>query len=84
MGFYLNGCACGERAEHRINYEGDVNFTYELGFDGVKIDSCGAQRNMTLYAELFNATGRPILIENCHQGQNFPDGGDPDQVPSKF
>jgi hypothetical protein len=103
MGFYLNGCACGEHTEHRINYEGDVNLTFDLGFvrpmhhrwcwpgrpvfavnarartcctlpphwpqDGVKIDSCGAQKNMTLYAELFNATGRPIIIENCHQVQ---------------
>merc|ERR1712185_344324 len=68
MGFYLNGCACGEREELRINYEGDVNFTHSLGFDGVKIDSCGKQRNMTLYAQLFNQTGRPIVIENCHQG----------------
>ena len=74
------GCACGERTEKRINYEGDVNLTFQLGFDGVKIDSCGAQRNMTLYAELFNETGCPILIENCHQGQNFPDGGDPGQM----
>ena len=80
MGFYLNGCACGEHSERLINYEGDVNFTHSLGFDGVKIDSCGAQRNMTLYAQLFNRTGRPILIENCHQGQNFTDGGDPDQM----
>ena len=80
MGFYLNGCACGERAEHLLNYEGDVNFTHNLGFDGVKIDSCGAQRNMTLYAQLFNKTGRPIVIENCHQGQNFTDGGDPNQM----
>eukprot|EP00729_Bicosta_minor_P000100 gene100-10827_t len=70
MGFYLNGCSCGEHAEHLINYEGDVNFTYAMGFDGVKIDSCGAQRNMTL----------PIIIENCHQGQDFPDGGDPGQM----
>jgi hypothetical protein len=37
MGFYLNGCACGEREEHLINYEGDVNLTVSLGFDGVKI-----------------------------------------------
>ena len=80
MGFYLNGCACGEREELRINYEGDVNFTHGLGFDGVKIDSCGQQRNMTLYAELFNKTRRPIVIENCHQGQSFPDGGDPGQM----
>ena len=80
MGFYLNGCACGEKKEHLINYEGDVKFTHDLGFDGVKIDSCGAQLNMTRYAELFNQTGRSILIENCHQGQNFTDGGDPDQM----
>jgi hypothetical protein len=33
MGFYLNGCACGERTEHRINYEGDVNLTFALGFE---------------------------------------------------
>ena len=67
MGFYLNGCACGEKKEHLINYEGDVKFTHDLGFDGVKIDSCGAQLNMTRYAELFNQTGRSILIENCLQ-----------------
>ena len=47
---------------------------------GVKIDSCGSQKNMTLYAELFNATGKPIITENCHQGQNFTDGGDPGQM----
>ena len=41
---------------------------------------CGAQKNMTLYAALFNATGKALLIENCHQGQNFTDGGDPGQM----
>merc|ERR1712028_219178 len=30
MGFYLNGCACGERTEKQINYEGDVNLTFQL------------------------------------------------------
>ena len=43
--------------------------THALGFDGVKIDSCGAQKNMTLYASLFNKTGKPIVLENCPQGQ---------------
>ena len=108
MGFYLNGCACGEKTEHLRNYEGDVALTHALGFDGVKIgvppppvcwtvrilvahlatnawagwgaDSCGAQKNMSLYASLFNKTGKPIVIENCHQGQNFTDGGDPGQM----
>ena len=59
VGWYENGCACGEKTEHLRNYEGDVALTHALGFDGVKIDSCGAQKNMTLYASLFNAP-KPI------------------------
>ena len=74
---YFNGCACGERHELRVNYEGDVRNLAALDFDAVKIDSCGAQKNMSLYAALMNATGKTYTIENCHQGQNFPDGGNP-------
>ena len=43
-----NGCACGERVEKKINYEGDVAYLAAQGFDGVKLDGCGHQRNMTL------------------------------------
>jgi len=70
MGHYLNGCGCNEKVEKRINYEGDVRQVIAWGFDGVKIDSCGAQKNMTLYYELFNATGTPITIENCHRASH--------------
>ena len=42
---------------------------HEYGFDGVKLDGCGAQRNMTLYAQLMKATGKSYLIENCHWGR---------------
>ena len=52
MGFYLNGCACGEHHEHLINYQGDVELTYRLGFDGVKIDSCGTPRPVQYYQDL--------------------------------
>ena len=45
--WYENGCACGERQELVQNYEGDVRILDQLGFDGVKLDGCGAQRNMT-------------------------------------
>merc|ERR1719273_98159 len=69
MGWYENGCACGERHELLINYQGDVRMLHQLGFDGVKLDGCGAQRNMTLYAALMNATGKAYLIENCHWGR---------------
>lgn len=35
---------------------------------GVKIDGCGLQKNMTYYAELMQATGKSYTIENCHWG----------------
>lgn len=80
MGFYLNGCGCNEKRELRINYEGDVRASVEWGFDSVKIDSCGAQTNSTLYYELFNQSGKAMAIEQCHQGQNITDGGNPGQM----
>jgi len=69
IGWYENGCACGERRALEQNYEGDVRVLHAMGFDGVKLDGCGAQRNMTLYAELMKATGKAFLIENCHWGR---------------
>ena len=51
-GWYLNGCKCGERTEHEKNYAGDIRSLHDFGFDGVKIDGCGAQKNQTLYAEV--------------------------------
>ena len=57
IGWYENGCACGELIEKEINYVGDVRSADTLGFDGVKFDGCGAQNNHTRYAELFNRTG---------------------------
>eukprot|EP01052_Picozoa_sp_SAG31_P024850 SAG31_NODE_2141_length_6344_cov_13.577742_6_plen_91_part_00 len=32
----------------------------------MKIDNCGDARNVTKWAALFNATGRPVRIEACH------------------
>lgn len=34
--------------------------------DGVKIDACGSSHDVSHYAELFNKSGRPVRIENCH------------------
>ena len=44
----------------------------------MKLDGCGQFRNLTWWYELINATGKPILIENCHWGQTVPGdtGGD--------
>ena len=67
-GWYLNGCKCGERHGLLQNYEGAVTSLHAFGFDGVKIDGCGRQRNQTLYAQLMRASGKNYTIENCHWG----------------
>jgi hypothetical protein len=72
-GFYFNGCACGEPVEKLINYEGDVAEATATNFDSFKLDSCGAQKNLTLYYNLANASRpRHYWIENCHQGGDPP------------
>ena len=62
MGFYQNGCACGEKNELRINYEGDVRALLDYDFDSVKLDGCGRQKNMSLYGQLMNASGKTFEI----------------------
>ena len=78
MGWYLNGCACGEQVALDLNYRGDAAALDALGFDAVKIDGCGAQTNMTRYAELFAATGKTYATENCHWGECGAFKGDAD------
>merc|ERR1719272_76196 len=72
MGWYQNGCACGERHALLQNYQGDVRKLAEFNFDAVKLDGCGAQLNMSLYASLMKATGKSFEIENCHWGDVAP------------
>lgn len=57
MGWYFNGCGCTEVVEKRVNYEGDVAAAVAFGFDSVKADSCGAQKNVTLYSQCVDAYG---------------------------
>jgi hypothetical protein len=65
-GFYFNGCACGEPIERTINYAGDVAEASATNFDSFKLDSCGAQKNLSLYYELANASRpRHYWIENA-------------------
>ena len=44
----------------------------ELGFDGVKFDDCGAQRDMSEWTVRLNATGRRVMVEQCHWGRDLP------------
>ena len=55
-----------------FSHAGDVDATLDYGFDSIKLDGCGTQRDLDLYAALFNATGKSILIENCHWGGTVP------------
>ena len=47
----------------------------------MKIDGCGAQRDIALWYGLFNQTLRqipgapPMLLENCHDDDYLPDAG---------
>lgn len=73
-GWYLNPCfsycwALGETGCGDECNAGDVLATLAYGFDAVKIDGCSSQHNTTLFAQLFNDSGIPMLIENCHDEQ---------------
>lgn len=43
------------------NYNGDVQAFHDFGFDSLKLDSCGAQKNMQLWSDLLPG----VLLENC-------------------
>ena len=88
MGFYLNqdldpgyhrckseGAIPGAAANTgNPHYRQDAEDTAKLGFDGVKFDAGGGNDNMTLWAEAVNATGRPMMLENCNNGGYVPYG----------
>lgn len=77
VGWYMNNCNSKELPSEEPGYEskhmhGDVNALLEFGFDGVKLDACGPYMNLSWWYQLINATGKPMLIENCHWGGEGP------------
>jgi len=73
-GWYHNNCICSEGKFPNIpaHYQGDVNSTVLLDFDEVKLDGCGIFRDLDLWSQLYNKSGRPMVIENCHWGGDLP------------
>jgi len=71
-GWYGNNCICSDHCVDSSCYQGDVDAVMDYGFDSIKLDGCGGERDLTQYAALFNATGKSILIENCHWGGTIP------------
>jgi alpha-galactosidase len=39
LGWYFNGCACGEQVEKVANYRGDISSLSKFSFEGVKFDN---------------------------------------------
>jgi len=77
VGWYLNNCFCAEHgwsdpAMVAAHYHGDISALVAYGFDGAKFDACGQFQNLTRWEELLNASGRPIMVENCHWGGDIP------------
>jgi len=73
-GWYGNNCICKEdKNATRSMYEQDVRYLTDVfEFDGVKLDNCGTQLDLDLWSSLINATGRKVVIENCHWGETVP------------
>jgi len=77
FGWYHNNCDCSENQAWNstyvdMHYNGDVNAIVGMKFDEVKLDGCGEFKDLDKWANLLNATGRPVLIENCHWGGDLP------------
>jgi alpha-galactosidase len=85
-GWYGNNCECREeRPSCQMSpngsgaecFAGDVAATLYYGFESIKLDGCGVQRNITEYARLFNQTGVPVMLENCHNHHPYNATRDP-------
>ena len=69
--FYVNNCNCAENTFTDPTfiasvYRGTTAYVEEIGFGGLKLDSCSQFRDTHLWAFSANSTGRDIMIEDCH------------------
>lgn len=73
-GWYGNNCICADYdTSDRKFYEGDAKALREFGFDGYKLDGCGAQLDMQLWDDIFKSDGgNAVMVENCHWGNKVP------------
>mmetsp|Transcript_48854 Transcript_48854/g.129481 ORF Transcript_48854/g.129481 Transcript_48854/m.129481 type:complete len:434 (-) Transcript_48854:71-1372(-) len=73
-GWYGNNCICREtEAATMAMYAGDVDaLVNRFDFDAVKLDGCGTEYDLDIWASLVENTGKPIMTENCHWGFTVP------------
>jgi hypothetical protein len=70
-GWYGNNCYGNEQNSSIYHFIGDVAAFKAFKFDSYKLDSCGGQKDIALWANLLgNITG---TLENCHNGPYFPE-----------
>ena len=79
VGWYANNCGCAEKGFSAADIDkqmvGDVHATvFEYGFDSLKLDGCGQKLNNSRWVELFNQTGKGVMLENCHWGGDLRAG----------
>ena len=80
MGWYTNNfqnsnCESGWSKTpelYALHMQGEADWVARNNFDELKVDSGGSFNNMTWWERALNATGRPIAVENCHQGSELP------------
>ena len=74
-GWYANNCHDSEgtagTAAPLSRYVSDAAALRAYGFDGTKLDSCGAEKNMQLWSDLLPGT----VLENCKNAPWFPEPG---------
>lgn len=71
VGFYVNNCNC---AENKFSdpgfiasvYSSTVAYVSELGFGGLKLDSCSQFRDTHLWAATAAKQTPDIMVEDCH------------------
>ena len=67
--WYINNCICTEKLSPGFAQAGNAKALAALGFDGVKIDGCGVDHNVTDFvvaAEAALAGARPLTVEDCN------------------
>ena len=72
-GWYANNCRDNDGASGLpaplSHYLGDTAAFRAFGFDGHKLDSCGAEKNMQLWSDLLPG----VVLENCKNNPWYPE-----------
>ena len=67
-----NNCICRDHCQSteqcQQQIQGDVAALRAYNFDSWKLDGCGGETNLVDFNKYLAASGKPIMVENCHWG----------------